>query len=889
MRIGPFTKSQIPFLFAHTRLTLVFFSFESESKKEQEKALKLALRLKKELEKETERGVAENLKLCEKAKRDEEREVLRLAKETAAAVAAEEKQKKKEAARVAKEASLAEAARQKETNKLEREQALVDAKLAKEQALETDKLEKELAKESEKRRLVEVKKANEEALVPELVVFLLKNPRLTSPQVVTQFVDAKVAQDTANKEFVTKVLLRDALREIATPPVNHLDPLRRWGITEIGLTKAGLSEAEADALRVEVPLTSEEKALVTKKEQEAKRNAEKSKLQSQKQKQASVLKGFFSAAPKQKPATEHDKTEVRVAPVSKPLCETRELMFIDAISATNERVGFTYSKEHTLSSWKKLSTRVDSRGIDPGSSSTHVTSLTAGRFGARRGVSGKRTRDALVSSDSSMKTAIERSLADTLAPQRIAKRRKLLSVDCSSEYRDDETVLGESVPLQYRFGFQLGAEQLDSLDQMRKTFPVPGGRPAFWGSGSLSKLKDSLTGTGALSSVSAKALARAPFKRDAAIEYEDELGNFFDSGDEWDEPTEGENLEGSDLEEDDEETAACEKNSDDEALDGFEVPDGYLSEEENGRGAEDELADSEMELETGDDGTHDDERKESVGVTDGTISTDDDQDAFNSRLTQDRSRVTLTQWLERARRQNRPLVISSFAPATPDQRLNDGNNQGGANLLDALRVTRFARAAGNKHMRPLVSMYSPPLTAAEVSDLELLKTSEDKSRRDHDRVRLANEKAAEKTRKDAEKETARCAKELKKAEKERELETKKLDAELKKVERELEKREKQVLKDQRAAEKAAKAQVLAQKTAALLAKGKGQTQLQMTPAKSGTHNKSVSQPGSSKKVSPIKSLFEKAAMAVEAKGRTNSEASIDATAAAPVDTDVFSG
>tara|TARA_B110000093_G_C12927179_1_gene391874 strand:+ start:138 stop:1604 length:1467 start_codon:yes stop_codon:yes gene_type:complete len=488
-----------------------------------------------------------------------------------------------------------------------------------------------------------------------------------------------------------------------------------------------------------------------------------------------------------------------------------------------------------------------------------------------------------------MKTAIERSLADTLAPQRIAKRRKLLSVDCSSEYRDDETVLGESVPLQYRFGFQLGAEQLDSLDQMRKTFPVPGGRPAFWGSGSLSKLKDSLTGTGALSSVSAKALARAPFKRDAAIEYEDELGNFFDSGDEWDEPTEGENLEGSDLEEDDEETAACEKNSDDEALDGFEVPDGYLSEEENGRGAEDELADSEMELETGDDGTHDDERKESVGVTDGTISTDDDQDAFNSRLTQDRSRVTLTQWLERARRQNRPLVISSFAPATPDQRLNDGNNQGGANLLDALRVTRFARAAGNKHMRPLVSMYSPPLTAAEVSDLELLKTSEDKSRRDHDRVRLANEKAAEKTRKDAEKETARCAKELKKAEKERELETKKLDAELKKVERELEKREKQVLKDQRAAEKAAKAQVLAQKTAALLAKGKGQTQLQMTPAKSGTHNKSVSQPGSSKKVSPIKSLFEKAAMAVEAKGRTNSEASIDATAAAPVDTDVFSG
>ena len=847
------------------------------------------MRLKKELEKETERGVAENLKLCEKAKRDEEREVLRLAKETAAAVAAEEKQKKKEAARVAKEASLAEAARQKETNKLEREQALVDAKLAKEQALETDKLEKELAKESEKRRLVEVKKANEEALVPELVVFLLKNPRLTSPQVVTQFVDAKVAQDTANKEFVTKVLLRDALREIATPPVNHLDPLRRWGITEIGLTKAGLSEAEADALRVEVPLTSEEKALVTKKEQEAKRNAEKSKLQSQKQKQASVLKGFFSAAPKQKPATEHDKTEVRVAPVSKPLCETRELMFIDAISATNERVGFTYSKEHTLSSWKKLSTRVDSRGIDPGSSSTHVTSLTAGRFGARRGVSGKRTRDALVSSDSSMKTAIERSLADTLAPQRIAKRRKLLSVDCSSEYRDDETVLGESVPLQYRFGFQLGAEQLDSLDQMRKTFPVPGGRPAFWGSGSLSKLKDSLTGTGALSSVSAKALARAPFKRDAAIEYEDELGNFFDSGDEWDEPTEGENLEGSDLEEDDEETAACEKNSDDEALDGFEVPDGYLSEEENGRGAEDELADSEMELETGDEGTHDDERKESVGVTDGTISTDDDQDAFNSRLNQDRSRVTLTQWLERARRQNRPLVISSFAPATPDQRLNDGNNQGGANLLDALRVTRFARAAGNKHMRPLVSMYSPPLTAAEVSDLELLKTSEDKSRRDHDRVRLANEKAAEKTRKDAEKETARCAKELKKAEKERELETKKLDAELKKVERELEKREKQVLKDQRAAEKAAKAQVLAQKTAALLAKGKGQTQLQMTPAKSGTHNKSVSQPGSSKKVSPIKSLFEKAAMAVEAKGRTNSEASIDATAAAPVDTDVFSG
>ena len=131
---------------------------------------------------------------------------------------------------------------------------------------------------------------------------------------------------------------------------------------------------------------------------------------------------------------------------------------------------------------------------------------------------------------------MEASVAASGAAPR-PKRRTLISVDCSSEYEESSS---------YRFGFQLGVDQLDGPHELRKTFPVPGGRPAYWGSG---------VPPGRPGSRSAAVTGRRPFARDAETEYEVD-GALFDSGDEWEEEEEGENLDDSDADGDDEDERA---------------------------------------------------------------------------------------------------------------------------------------------------------------------------------------------------------------------------------------------------------------------------------------------------------------------------------------------
>ena len=145
-------------------------------------------------------------------------------------------------------------------------------------------------------------------------------------------------------------------------------------------------------------------------------------------------------------------------------------------------------------------------------------------------------------------------------------------MDCSSEYEESSS---------YRFGFQLGVDQLDGPHELRKTFPVPGGRPAYWGSG---------VPPGRPGSRSAAVTGRRPFARDPETEYEVD-GALFDSGDEWEEEEEGENLDDSDADGDDEDERA-DRGEDEDDKEGFVVPDGYLSEEENAKGDDEILADA---------------------------------------------------------------------------------------------------------------------------------------------------------------------------------------------------------------------------------------------------------------------------------------------------------
>ena len=215
-----------------------------------------------------------------------------------------------------------------------------------------------------------------------------------------------------------------------------------------------------------------------------------------------------------------------------------------------------------FASWKSVGKSADASAANFLSSASSFFVAKRSRSNAdatRSGVSPSALGDAAT------RLAIERSLADVEASrenlaagsfpsERVAKRRKLISVDCSSEYRADEALadgaagsgggVGQSQSLQYRFGFQLGLEQLDSRAELRKTFPVPGGRPAFWGSHG--RIVPSPRADVPASSAREKVSGRRPFARDARATYVDDAGVAFDSGDEWDEPEDGERLDGSD-------------------------------------------------------------------------------------------------------------------------------------------------------------------------------------------------------------------------------------------------------------------------------------------------------------------------------------------------------
>ena len=720
--------------------------------------------------------------------------------------------------------------------------------------------------------------------------FLLRHPRLNKEAATNAFVETKLSGaesslPDATKAFVTKAFVRAQIALVAAAPANPADPTRFWKITAAGLAASGLTPDAAEALRPPVSLTADERALVEKKKREATRKAEEEKNEALKKKQASALKGFFAAAPRKALAPE---PAVFAAPKPEALDETAERAFIEAVrGGATGATAFAPSRADSARRWKEARRRERSgAGAAPR------------RWGARRGAKRRRAGAAPADEDAATRLAIERSLADveTLTSRAsgfgsfpnggdenetrdvsnappVAKRRRLISVDCSSEYRDEPA---SSQSLQYRFGFQLGIEQLESRADLRRTFPVPGGRPAFWGSFVPGNVP------GNANAPTSRASGRRPFARDARATYADDAGVLFDSGDEWDEPEDGERLDGSDADDEDEEGFALTNAADEHEDEGFVVPDGYLSAEENARGGEDdELPDDEADETEDGEFAPDDEMDVDgentaapFGTSGGAI-----LDATEKRTAERaaHARAQLTQWMDRARRQNRPLVVASFAESDDVSEESRPN----AHMLAGLASTRFRRGGGSRSRgAPAVRMYAPPPSAEALAAEEERRAAEERRAREAARARAAAAKAQEKAAREAERERARLARDAaaasaaaekarreedrlaKKAEKEREAELKRSEAEKKKA-------EKAAAKAARDAEKTAKAGA---KKNAGIGVGAGAN---ATPARKPADATATEPETRVAKVSPIKSLFERAAAA----NRTNAPARSDPAAA----------
>ena len=127
--------------------------------------------------------------------------------------------------------------------------------------------------------------------------------------------------------------------------------------------------------------------------------------------------------------------------------------------------------------------------------------------------------------------------------------------------------------LQYRFGFQLGIEQLESRADLRRTFPVPGGRPAFWGS----RVPGNVPGNA--NAPTSRASGRRPFVRATrARRTRTTPASCSTRATSGTSREDGERLDGSDADDEDEEgfalTNAADEHEDDEHEEGFVVPDG---------------------------------------------------------------------------------------------------------------------------------------------------------------------------------------------------------------------------------------------------------------------------------------------------------------------------
>ena len=314
--------------------------------------------------------------------------------------------------------------------------------------------------------------------------------------------------------------------------------------------KAAKAEREAKLAAEKAQREKEREDAKTQKEAErAKAEADKraaiEAASAKKNKQKNQFASFFAKAANKTP----DPEPAVVAPVV--LSSALDTKKADELVALTVNGGSNVATA-TLLSDARARWRAESRSFGAGD-----------RWGGRR-VPKRRRDEGLLGPDKSLQDAVDASvIAVDIAP----KRRKLISVQCSSHVVVDGVCRQEG---SYRHAFQLGPQDDDS-GSFDKTFPVDGGRPAFWGSGVFPERPGR---------VSSHVTGRTPFRKDSKVEYVADDGEYFDSGDEWEEVEEGESLSDEDVDADEDGEAIS-----DEDEDGFVVKDGELSE---GEGVKDE-------------------------------------------------------------------------------------------------------------------------------------------------------------------------------------------------------------------------------------------------------------------------------------------------------------
>ena len=650
---------------------------EAEAEKEKQRDAKLAERalererreadrVAKEALKEAEKKRKEAEKCEEKARREAEKEAEKAQKE------AERKRKEEErtAARLEKERDLA-------AQKAAKEAERVAEQERRRSKLEAEKAQKE-AEKAEKERLVALAQERCASALPRFVVeFLLKNPTVSNRDAAAGAVVhawQSSAEHSSPLFELTKAAARAKIGEVTSA---RAPSSSRWEITPEALVAVGLAEAEAEAMRPATELTEAEKEKLRKererREERERKAKEEEKRAEQKAKQASILKGFFAAAPKRPAVPESNVVTAPLVPVTEKgeASEEAERAYAEAVRLGNT-VAVETLRAETLARWKrtKFSRDANEDANEDRAAHSNRTTLKSGRWGARRAPKRRRGADAA----DPLRAALERSALEAASsePAPAPKRRKLISVDCSSEYEDRAC---------YRFGFQLGIEQLDSAAELRKTFPVPGGRPAYWGSGV----------PPGRPSASKAVTGRRPFALDpetayrtkpGASENEDESshvhdsrgagdgdepeGDFFDSGDEWEEEEEGESLDDSDAEDaedaDEKDALAAMGPEDEDDKEGFVVPDGYLSEEENaareGGGAQ--IEDAEMDEEESEEDEEEAEEDRRATADGGRVDEKSPSGGL-ARLASDdanrKLRAELARRKDRAARQGKPMVV----------------------------------------------------------------------------------------------------------------------------------------------------------------------------------------------------------------------------------------
>ena len=286
--------------------------------------------------------------------------------------------------------------------------------------LEAEKAQKE-AEKAEKERLVALAQERCASALPRFVVeFLLKNPTVSNRDAAAGAVVLawQTSAEHSSPLFeLTKAAARAKIGEVTSA---RAPSSSRWEITPEALVAVGLAEAEAEAMRPATELTEAEKEKLRKerdrREERERKAKEEEKRAEQKAKQASILKGFFAAAPKRPAVPESNVVTAPLVPVTEKgeASEEAERAYAEAVRSGNT-VAVETLRAETLARWKrtKFSRDANEDANEDRAAHSNRTTLESGRWGARRAPKRRRGADAA----DPLRAALERSALEAASSE----------------------------------------------------------------------------------------------------------------------------------------------------------------------------------------------------------------------------------------------------------------------------------------------------------------------------------------------------------------------------------------------------------------------------------------------------------------------------------------